>query len=185
MSYFAIKSHKSGRCLDIPGGRTNNGTEIQQWDCDINNKNQQWVMSEGRIKHRHSNKCLDSNQRDNGKRFYIWDCASNNINQNQKMLKSDLSKNVENFPKNSKMKLIKFLIKFEKQLSTPLEKLDLKLVINLMVLPDLSKKKLHKNLLNSPLLSQKLSILLLTFLNPSLYSSHQLAVFSLSLHSYP
>ena len=74
MSYFLLKSHRSRRCLDTTG-RHNNGQEVHQWDCDHNNTNQQWVMNDkGQIKHRHSNKCLDSNKRENGARFYLWDC---------------------------------------------------------------------------------------------------------------
>ena len=85
MSYFLLKSHKSGKCIDTTG-RHNNGQEVHQWDCDINNPNQQWVMtSRGQIKHRHSNKCLDSNKRDKGARFYLWDC-SNRDNANQKFV---------------------------------------------------------------------------------------------------
>lgn len=80
MSYFLVKSHKSKKCLDTRG-RNKNHQEIEQRDCNLNNKNQQWVFSNGKIKHFHSNKCIDSNKRENGKRFYLYDCKDNNKNQ--------------------------------------------------------------------------------------------------------
>ena len=32
--FFKFVARSSGRCLDVPGQSTANGTQLQQWDCN-------------------------------------------------------------------------------------------------------------------------------------------------------
>jgi uncharacterized protein YkwD len=41
VSATALRGADSGRCLDVPGGQTDSGTELTLWDCD-GGGNQQW-----------------------------------------------------------------------------------------------------------------------------------------------
>ncbi|MER7538408.1 RICIN domain-containing protein [Streptomyces sp. NPDC097704] len=38
-----MKGVQSGRCLDVPGGSTTNGTELVIWDCN-GGANQRWAL---------------------------------------------------------------------------------------------------------------------------------------------
>ncbi len=54
-----ITSTASGRCVDVPGAGTADGTAVQLWDCN-GQSNQQWThTSAGELKV-YGNKCLDA-----------------------------------------------------------------------------------------------------------------------------
>ncbi len=65
-----------GRCLDIDGDGTANGTQVELWDCN-GVGGQKWVQqSDGSILNPQSGRCLDSpsGATGNGTRLQIWDC---------------------------------------------------------------------------------------------------------------
>jgi hypothetical protein len=65
----------SGRCLDVPGQSTTNGTLLEIWDCN-GGANQQWTyLSNGELQV-YGNKCLDvpNHATAAGTRVEIWDC---------------------------------------------------------------------------------------------------------------
>jgi len=58
-----IISKNSDKCLDVAGADTNNGANVQQWDCHAG-ANQLWTLTEKGggcylIKANHSGRCLD------------------------------------------------------------------------------------------------------------------------------
>ncbi|GIH03057.1 hypothetical protein Rhe02_11240 [Rhizocola hellebori] len=66
---------QSGRCLDVPGSSTTNGTQLQLWDCH-GGTNQRWTYTSSRQLMVYGNKCLDANNQGtaNGTAVVIWDC---------------------------------------------------------------------------------------------------------------
>src|SRR6266542_932259 len=65
-----------GRCLDIPGGSTTNGTRVQLWDC-TGGANQVWQPQlGGMLKNPASGRCLDvyGAGTADGTPLQIWDC---------------------------------------------------------------------------------------------------------------
>ncbi|MBV9859818.1 MAG: RICIN domain-containing protein [Alphaproteobacteria bacterium] len=64
-----------GKCLDVTGASTDNGTAVEMWDCTAAN-NQQWTFSGGQILGL-GGKCLDVRGAGtaNGTAVQIWDCA--------------------------------------------------------------------------------------------------------------
>jgi hypothetical protein len=72
---------QSGRCLDVTGVSTNNGTQVELWDCN-GQTNQSWTYTASKQLTVYGNKCLDvSNQGTaNGTSVVIWDC-NGQINQ--------------------------------------------------------------------------------------------------------
>ncbi|MEU5444701.1 RICIN domain-containing protein [Streptomyces griseofuscus] len=67
-----------GRCLDIEGNGTANGTEVELWDCN-GVGGQKWVQQvDGSLRSPQSGRCLDSpsGATANGTRSQIWDCNS-------------------------------------------------------------------------------------------------------------
>ncbi len=65
-----------GRCLDINGNGTANGTQVELWDCN-GVGGQKWVQrSDGSLVNPQSGRCLDSPSGNtaNGTRLQIWDC---------------------------------------------------------------------------------------------------------------
>ena len=72
-----------GKCLDVTGGATANGTLVQMWDCQPANHSQQWSLDNGQIRWMDRNKCLDAASGGivNGTRVQIWDCQPGNRNQ--------------------------------------------------------------------------------------------------------
>ena len=66
---------QSGRCLDVPGATTNNGTQVQLWDCN-GQANQTWTSTSSRQLMVYGTKCLDANGQGtgNGTAVIIWDC---------------------------------------------------------------------------------------------------------------
>jgi poly(hydroxyalkanoate) depolymerase family esterase len=58
----ALRSVGAGRCLDVPGQTTNNGTRLQIWDCH-GGTNQQWTSSSANeltVYSGSSKRCLDA-----------------------------------------------------------------------------------------------------------------------------
>jgi poly(3-hydroxybutyrate) depolymerase len=66
---------QSGRCVDVPGSTTTNGTQVQLWDC-AGAANQRWTYTSGRQLQVYGTKCLDASGRGtaNGTPVIIWDC---------------------------------------------------------------------------------------------------------------
>ncbi|MGC5051623.1 ricin-type beta-trefoil lectin domain protein [Micromonospora sp. DT48] len=74
-STTGIVGAASGRCLDVPGSSTVNGTQLQLWDCH-GGANQQWSYTSGRALTVYGNKCLDAAGYGTspGTRVTIYDC---------------------------------------------------------------------------------------------------------------
>ncbi|MFD6229391.1 non-reducing end alpha-L-arabinofuranosidase family hydrolase [Streptomyces sp. NPDC060232] len=70
-----IKGVASGRCVDIPGSATANGTRAHLWDCS-GQVGQRWTYTAAKQLKVHGNKCLDakSNGTTNGTSVIVWDC---------------------------------------------------------------------------------------------------------------
>jgi hypothetical protein len=69
--------HALGKCLDIPGGGTANGTKLQLWDC--NNTGAQVFIhrADNSYYNPQANKCLDDDgwSTTPGTQVIIWDCT--------------------------------------------------------------------------------------------------------------
>ncbi|MFC6090135.1 ricin-type beta-trefoil lectin domain protein [Saccharothrix lopnurensis] len=65
----------SGRCLDLPGSSTANGTQLQLWDCH-GQPNQSWTHNSSRQLVVLGTRCLDAYGRGttNGTQVVTWDC---------------------------------------------------------------------------------------------------------------
>jgi hypothetical protein len=74
-SNVMIAGAGSGRCIDIPGSATTNGTQPQLWDCH-GGTNQRFTYTSGKQLQVYGNKCLDANGQGttNGTTVVIWDC---------------------------------------------------------------------------------------------------------------
>ncbi|MFI2779355.1 endo-1,4-beta-xylanase [Streptomyces sp. ALB3] len=68
-----IKGVGSGRCLDVPGSTTADGTQISLWDCN-NRTNQQWAHTDAGELRVFGDKCLDAGGTGNGARVQIYSC---------------------------------------------------------------------------------------------------------------
>ncbi len=65
-----------GKCLDVNGAGTADGTTVIIWDCNGQN-NQKWRLNaDGTITAVGANKCLDvpGNATANGTKLTIWSC---------------------------------------------------------------------------------------------------------------
>ncbi|MEQ0565223.1 RICIN domain-containing protein [Amycolatopsis sp. NEAU-NG30] len=72
----AITGKQSGRCLDVPGGTTANGTQVQLQDCQ-GSPGQTWTRTASRqLSVYGGTKCLDASGQGtaNGTPVVIWDC---------------------------------------------------------------------------------------------------------------
>jgi ricin-type beta-trefoil lectin protein len=72
-----IVGTQSGRCVDVPGSVTTNGTQTQLWDC-TGAANQGWTYTSGKLLTVYGGtKCLDANGQgtSNGTTAIIWDCT--------------------------------------------------------------------------------------------------------------
>ena len=74
-SGVTIVGTASGRCIDVPGTSSTNGTQVQLWDCG-GGTNERWTYTANRQLMVYGNKCLDANGRGttNGTAVIIWDC---------------------------------------------------------------------------------------------------------------
>ncbi|VUD42106.1 Glucan endo-1,3-beta-glucosidase [Thalassocella blandensis] len=78
--YFSLRSKDNPDfCLDVSGGRTDNGTNVQVWSCN-NLDPQKWYYehSSGMLHSKlHPNKCLDNGGENwNNGKIVLWDCNS-------------------------------------------------------------------------------------------------------------
>ena len=67
---------QSGRCIEVPGATTSNGTQTQLWDC-TGATHQTWTATAGKqLTVYGGTKCLDANGQgaSNGTAVIIWDC---------------------------------------------------------------------------------------------------------------
>ncbi|MEV4483113.1 RICIN domain-containing protein [Micromonospora coxensis] len=66
---------QSGRCAEIGGSSTTNGTQAQIWDC-VGTANQRWTSTASRQLMVYGTKCLDAfgQGTTNGTTVVIWDC---------------------------------------------------------------------------------------------------------------
>ncbi|MBQ1052333.1 RICIN domain-containing protein [Micromonospora sp. C51] len=66
---------QSGRCIEVPGATTTNGTQMQLWDC-AGGSHQRWTYTASKQFTVYGNKCLDANGAgtSNGTTVIIWDC---------------------------------------------------------------------------------------------------------------
>jgi lysophospholipase L1-like esterase len=66
---------QSGRCVDVTGQSTTNGTQVQLFDCS-GGANQQWTYTASKQLMVYGNKCLDASGHGttNGTAVIIWDC---------------------------------------------------------------------------------------------------------------
>jgi poly(hydroxyalkanoate) depolymerase family esterase len=74
----ALRSDGAGKCLDVPGGTTNNSTRLQIWDCH-GGVNQQWTRSSAEeltVYSGSSTRCLDAEGAGTspGTRVIIYSC---------------------------------------------------------------------------------------------------------------
>jgi lysophospholipase L1-like esterase len=65
----------SGRCVDVPGASTANGTQVQLYDC-WGGSNQRWTYTSSKQLQVYGNKCLDASGQGtaDGTAVIIWDC---------------------------------------------------------------------------------------------------------------
>ncbi|MFF8387159.1 endo-1,4-beta-xylanase [Streptomyces kanasensis] len=68
-----IRGVASGRCLDVPGGSTTDGIQLQLWDCG-NGANQQWTHTATGELRVYGDKCLDAAGTGNGAKVQIYRC---------------------------------------------------------------------------------------------------------------
>ncbi|WP_372482498.1 endo-1,4-beta-xylanase [Streptomyces bambusae] len=68
-----IRGVGSGRCLDVPGAATADGTQVALWDCN-NRINQQWSYTTERELRVYGTKCLDAAGTGVGTRVQIYSC---------------------------------------------------------------------------------------------------------------
>jgi surface antigen len=72
-----ITGQASGRCLDVAGGSTANGADLQLYDC-IDDPQQHWAFRQGQLQvYGNYGKCLDADSNAggaNGTRIQIFDC---------------------------------------------------------------------------------------------------------------
>jgi hypothetical protein len=70
-----IVGQQSGRCLDVPGMSTTNGTQLQLWDCH-GGSNQRFTYTASKQLTVYGNKCVDANGQGtaDGTAVIIWDC---------------------------------------------------------------------------------------------------------------
>ncbi|MEU3449057.1 endo-1,4-beta-xylanase [Streptomyces thermolilacinus] len=68
-----VKGVASGRCLDVPGASTADGTQVQLWDCN-NRANQQWTHTATGELRVYGDKCLDAAGTGNGAKVQIYSC---------------------------------------------------------------------------------------------------------------
>jgi hypothetical protein len=64
-------------CLDLLGGKADNGDSIDIWTCNPASLGQQWYWNPGTYKMRSvidPSKCIDANDMKEGTQLQIWDC---------------------------------------------------------------------------------------------------------------
>ncbi|GAB3891223.1 hypothetical protein GCM10029964_064040 [Kibdelosporangium lantanae] len=69
-----ITSVSAGRCVDVNGAGTVNGTVVQLWDCN-GGSNQQWSRTAGKQLTVYGTKCMNAGGTSAGAAVTIQDCA--------------------------------------------------------------------------------------------------------------
>ena len=71
----ALVGAGSGRCLDVPGQSTTNGTQVELWDCN-GGSNQTWTSTAAGELRVYGGQCLDANAAGttSGTKVIIWTC---------------------------------------------------------------------------------------------------------------
>ncbi len=77
----AVRSGIAGKCLDVSGGNTANGTRVQLWDCNGTAAQRWTAWSDGTL--RAFGKCLDARDYGtaDGTKLHLWDCGASQVNQ--------------------------------------------------------------------------------------------------------
>jgi hypothetical protein len=72
-----VRGSASGRCLDVPGVSSTNGTQLDLWDCN-SGSNQSWLYTPAKTLVVYGNKCLDvaGSSTSPGAKVEIWDCTA-------------------------------------------------------------------------------------------------------------
>ncbi|MFD0393220.1 RICIN domain-containing protein [Streptomyces nogalater] len=67
-----------GKCLDVEGGSTANGTKAHLWDCGSWDSQKWAFQSNGTLKNLKSGRCLDIEGQSTaeGARLHLWDCGT-------------------------------------------------------------------------------------------------------------
>ncbi|HVV21295.1 MAG TPA: ricin-type beta-trefoil lectin domain protein [Pseudonocardiaceae bacterium] len=75
-SAAVVRGVGSGRCLDVPGFATANGTQLDIWDCD-GGSNQSWTLTPSKWLTVYGDKCLDVTGASTapGTKVELYDCA--------------------------------------------------------------------------------------------------------------
>ncbi|MDQ0790600.1 endo-1,4-beta-xylanase [Streptomyces sp. B3I8] len=68
-----LKGVGSGRCVDVPGAATSDGTAVQLYDCNSAD-NQKWEQTDAGELRVYGNKCLDAAGTGNGAKIQIYSC---------------------------------------------------------------------------------------------------------------
>ncbi|MFB9511474.1 ricin-type beta-trefoil lectin domain protein, partial [Streptomyces aurantiacus] len=68
-----------GKCLDISGGATADGTKIQLWTCNGSGAQTWAAQSDGTVRNPQSGKCLDASGGtwNDGTAVHLWTCHTN------------------------------------------------------------------------------------------------------------
>ncbi|KAJ7128430.1 ricin B lectin domain-containing protein, partial [Mycena epipterygia] len=71
------------KCLDVTGGASADGTQMQIWTCTGGDTNQQWTFSGSTIQWSGLSSCLDltGGTVTDGNIVQMWACATGNTNQ--------------------------------------------------------------------------------------------------------
>ena len=66
-----------GKCLDISGGGTADGTKIQLWTCNGTGAQNWSAQADGTLRNPQSGKCLDvsGNNSADGTAVHLWTCT--------------------------------------------------------------------------------------------------------------
>ncbi|MFS0703980.1 ricin-type beta-trefoil lectin domain protein, partial [Cellulomonas sp. 179-A 9B4 NHS] len=77
----AVRSGIAGKCLDVSGSSSANGTRVQLWDCNGTAAQRWTAWSDGTL--RAFGKCLDARDHGtaDGTRLHLWDCGPGQANQ--------------------------------------------------------------------------------------------------------
>jgi hypothetical protein len=90
LAWDKLQARHSGKCLDVENFDTSNGAWVEQWQCNANSYNQDFIFQPSdaganwyKVKVRHSGKCLDVENFDtsNGAIIQQWQCNVNSSNQ--------------------------------------------------------------------------------------------------------
>jgi len=78
---FSLVNKSTGKCLDVAGGWSTNGTNVQSYECN-NTESQKWTFNtaEGQLKTKlNYSKCLDmAGNYSNNANVKIWSCVNSN-----------------------------------------------------------------------------------------------------------